>query len=279
MKKISSFTISNSESFKRVTEPVNVAIPFPKGLIQNHSNIKIFEKGKSEPLNSNSIITANWNDDSIKWLNVEFYASIASKENCEYELCEQSSNNEYKDTPLFISDEKSSNLGKLLFLEKEQVVSIQCIDNNNKPISFNQHSEKSISSNSFKNVTELIFKANCNSPVIELLVRIHEFKESKIVKIETVIKNLSAAVHPGEFWDLNDAGSLFFKELSLIIENEKGDLFTYTVDSNAPDINTFSSDDFNVVQQSSGGDKWDCKTHIAADNKNYRKNQRRDNRK
>lgn len=273
MNKISSFTITNSNTFNYPYIPVNVAVPFPKGLISNPQKIKIKDNTNDQILKSSSIVTGKWHDKSIKWLNVEFITDIPSSSTKTFDVIEEATTSQdtIDTTNIFdIVDIKLNTLGKINLLGTERALNITSTLSDDKQLDFNLISEQILQNDSIKTVRELHFKGEGCTPLIELLIRVHEYNSIKTVKIDAVIKNLSSANHYSEFWDLNDGGSLFFKNLSVEISLNKNDKATFSTDSSFPPEKSFSDKDFRLLQQSSGGEKWNCKNHLSAEDKIYR---------
>ena len=81
-------------NFKR-KEPVTVAVPFKKGYLKDVNLIKISD-GQND-VESQSSVTASWDDGSVKWALIKFFAELDGKNDKKY-FCDINKN---------VSDEKS----------------------------------------------------------------------------------------------------------------------------------------------------------------------------
>jgi hypothetical protein len=89
---------------------------------------------------------------------------------------------------------------------------------------------------------------------------------SGCVQTEFVVHNPRAAWHPGGLWDLGDAGSATFEDLSLCLHPARP--ATGVLWSDAPDVPVAAAAaPFVLHQDSSGGDAWDSENHVGADGK------------
>ena len=81
------------------------------------------------------------------------------------------------------------------------------------------------------------------------------------VEFSLRLHNPRAAVHPGNIWDLGDPGSVLFKRLDLRIAKERA-LYSLNGVPQEELTATVSSGQFNLYQESSGGENWDSPVHL-----------------
>jgi YetA-like protein len=83
-----------------------------------------------------------------------------------------------------------------------------------------------------------------------------------IVRVELLIRNTRAAMHPGGLWDLGDPGSYLFKDLTLACfpRSLTGEL-SWHLESPA-DERSQRLDRWALYQDSSGGEQWQSPNHI-----------------
>jgi hypothetical protein len=103
------------------------------------------------------------------------------------------------------------------------------------------------------------------SPVdgLRYLARLHFFAGSMAVKVEFTIHNPRAAKHPGGLWDLGDDGSILFRELAFTVpfaaETVAEVRCRPSVDA-AP-VHSAGNEVFCIYQESSGGENWQSPNH------------------
>jgi len=109
---------------------------------------------------------------------------------------------------------------------------------------------------------EAEFRAVDNTLLGQAIVRIHFFAGLSVLRMEVTLRNPRAARHPGGLWDLGDAGSLYFGDLSLCWrENENSAPQVAWTESPSGDV--FRSQcPVKIYQDSSGGDNWDSRNHV-----------------
>lgn len=94
--------------------------------------------------------------------------------------------------------------------------------------------------------------------------RLGLFAGSSTVRIELLVRNPQAAQHSGGLWDLGDAGSIRFVDLSMSLRAaaQRSSLNWYTEGAEHAGSGAFER--FCIYQDSSGGDNWDSPNHIDA---------------
>ena len=97
--------------------------------------------------------------------------------------------------------------------------------------------------------------------------RLHFFAGTAAVRVLLTVRNPQAAVHPGGFWDLGNAGSLFIKDLSLRLNlahdrgsEDPGLRLECSPEIGLP-VQTFT-EAVSLYQDSSGGEAWQSTNHI-----------------
>ncbi|OZC37239.1 hypothetical protein B9Q17_03725 [Marinobacter vinifirmus] len=92
--------------------------------------------------------------------------------------------------------------------------------------------------------------------------RLRIYLQTGLTNIEMQIHNPKRARHPGGLWDLGDEGSMYFGSLELITETGCPQEVSIQPDSlNAPKA-AFTLRDFELYQESSGGENWNSLNHI-----------------
>jgi hypothetical protein len=101
-----------------------------------------------------------------------------------------------------------------------------------------------------------------NGRLLALTARVECFAGSATVRLRLTIRNPDRAMHPGNFWDLGDPGSVLLKDVSLTLglEGDGVDTTQLSVQHDAPW--TEATGPVEVYQDSSGGSYWQSTNHI-----------------
>jgi hypothetical protein len=83
-----------------------------------------------------------------------------------------------------------------------------------------------------------------------------------LMRVRFTLHNPRRARHRGGLWDLNDPGSIFFRELSLQAATAGRDAtpVTWVAETETPPQQTVG--DFSIYQDSSGGTAWQSRNHV-----------------
>ena len=84
---------------------------------------------------------------------------------------------------------------------------------------------------------------------------------SSAVTLELLAHNPQAARHPGGLWDLGDAGSQIFKDLSLCLYPAPSRELRWYAER-ATDVRTQEAAPWLLYQDSSGGERWNSQNHL-----------------
>ncbi|MBU4259948.1 MAG: hypothetical protein KKI12_00250 [Proteobacteria bacterium] len=233
--------IEETAGIDRTNEPVTVGIPFPKGLLTDTSGLCIVDPDAGHlPLQTQ--VLATWHDDSLKWVLLDFQASVRAKTTKELKLTLTRNKPEATaDKRCHISTEEGQDhlrvdTGTASFFVNTQVLKPldrvvigdnKIVDGTKSRIVLTDVSgaeyEPRINNMFFETKGPLRttlkvegeFRTSPKSSFAAFFSRVHLFANSSLVKIEFTILNPRAAKHPGGLWDLGDPGSIFFKDLSI----------------------------------------------------------------
>jgi hypothetical protein len=98
---------------------------------------------------------------------------------------------------------------------------------------------------------------------IRFLARLSFFAGSGLVRLDVTIHNPKRARHPGGLWDLGDPGSILFKDLSLQLPLRSApDSELSWVAEAGQQVRSCPPGNFELYQDSSGGENWDSRNHI-----------------
>jgi hypothetical protein len=83
-----------------------------------------------------------------------------------------------------------------------------------------------------------------------------------LLRIDLLIRNTRAAIHPGGLWDLGDPGSCFFRDLTLACypRSPAGSVSWHA--ESPEDTRTHQAQRWSLYQDSSGGENWQSPNHL-----------------
>jgi hypothetical protein len=95
------------------------------------------------------------------------------------------------------------------------------------------------------------------------VVRLCFFAGTGLVRLRLTLHNPARARHPGGLWDLGDAGSVLFRDLSLVtvLSGMPGPQLTWTTEPGHPP-RTGRGHTLSIYQGSSGGENWQSRNHV-----------------
>ena len=100
------------------------------------------------------------------------------------------------------------------------------------------------------------------STLVDLDLRLHFFAGSPTVRFVATVRNPRAATHPGGFWELGDAGSVYLREVAFRVGLADSSASLEPWCSAAPGHSASPvSLPFEIYQESSGGAEWQHPNH------------------
>ena len=100
-------------------------------------------------------------------------------------------------------------------------------------------------------------------PLLRVCARLHAFAGSAAVRLELTVLNDRPAVHPGNFWELGDPGSVLFRSLSLHLELGASGTLVHCRPGEEASLKSGSA--LQLYQDSSGGENWRSPNHVNRD--------------
>lgn len=77
--------LEEQAGIKRIHEPVTIGLPFPQGMVSDSTCLTLWDaSGCQLPLQEHPL--ANWFDDSVKWVLLDFQASIEARARLTYQI-------------------------------------------------------------------------------------------------------------------------------------------------------------------------------------------------
>ena len=229
--------ITETIGVPRNNEYVRVGVPCAKGAFSSVAGLQLLTPA-NEALPVQTAILKKWHDGSVKWLLLDFAATVPAHERVVYRLAKNSTL--LPTVPTAITITKGSDLWRVTTGRAEFVVDAKEF-RPFKSISINK--EEVLASGGASRLLGL--EERTLTPVVEsisaetegplraiirlegrfeddrltsprFVCRLHFCAGSSHVMIELTLLNPRAASHPGGLWDLGDSGSLLFKEFALL---------------------------------------------------------------
>ncbi len=276
--------IKEADGVERRNVPVSIGVPFPCGWLKEDELLIIKDnKGIYHPVQVKQL--ARWKDKTIQWARLDFFVSIKPHSRQTW-FIEKTDDKEIKSSPLFFKkngDSYEVDTGTAKFyLATEGCFPFKQVVVNNKNILSSKGSNLLLigdDGSEYLPVIESIntidkgpietsffvkgfFKGEKKSPFARFESCLFFYRNFTTVIFEIRIHNYRAASHPGGLWDLGDPGSIFFKEMSLVLHGaNKPESIIWQI-SPISKPNFTDSDCLSIYQDSSGGKNWNSPNHI-----------------
>ena len=280
------FSIVESDSITRTSQPVSIGFPFVIGAVSTDTQLAIqYQDGQIISCQISPLTF--WHDGSVKWAMIDFIVDITNNETLLLTLTNHFSDEDISshqsqinvlennkqlevntglDT-FYIGTSKGKKLSILNseFRKKEsENFSIQLTDSQKKQY-------KAVIDNVFVDFIEEATHRKCltingsfvdkneEKSVLKFESTLTFFVNTTYVKVELTLHNPQAAKHPGGLWDLGDESSVLFNSLSINIPVDRdGAVNIYDHVSNK--IMPCGKNAY-LKQCSSGGVNWNSPVH------------------
>jgi len=280
--------IEEKAGLERMREPVRLGVPLPRGYLHDSSHLRLKDSsGDLLPLQVRPL--AFWPDGTIKWALLDFFATVTEKSQITYFVVGESGQNpppsdvvggvvleDQKDT--YRVDTKSA----VFTIPRQKLAPFTSVVINRTQILSHKGSEIQLADKKGRKclpqidtfVPEELGPLRCTlrangrfvlpsgKPFANFTARITFFANLSFVQMEFAIHNPKAALHPGGLWDLGDLGSIFFRDLSLILHGAgtvQG--VEWRAEANKSIITTQKTN-LLLHQDSSGGANWESTNHV-----------------
>ncbi|MCK0163992.1 hypothetical protein [Marinobacter sp. S6332] len=273
--------LEETSGFNRISEPVCLGIPLPTGTAKTVQNLTLMDNQKAlavqlEPL-------AHWPDGSIRWLHASFLISLAPHSKKSLILAQQKApcpaapkpDSKLSPQSLTIPTSTGSvvlqegSLAWQAYNHNEQCVpsAVTLCDDTGTPCTVKADANWEITHEGAVFVAAKLkgqwLKQN-NEPLARFECELRVFLETGLIQVELVTHNPKRARHPGGLWDLGDPGSVYFRELALETTLPAASTATITPLALDETPGEFHLADFNLYQDSSGGENWQSRNHVDA---------------
>lgn len=269
----------------REKEPVRIGVPFPRGMLHDGSQLWCLDpEGQAFPVQTK--ILSHWPDRSIKWLLVDFFASVSADFKGKFFLVSGTTAKILAISTVAVEEDPDSftvsaggNVWKVFKTKggirevwrggcqvsgKGLEVILEGRDGKKKPLLVKKTTLQAMGSLRCDLLQEGWFEVNKDWR-INLRLRLSFFASSGCVKLEAILHNPRAAIHPGGLWDLGDPGSFFFRDLSLCVTPSSGLERIKWFCGPTQKRGESKSSLWVLHQNSSGGENWNSLNHIDKD--------------
>jgi hypothetical protein len=269
----------------RFGEFVRIGVPFAEGeLYSPEFSIILSSEKEEKPVQATPL--NYWRDGSIKWMLIDFTATVPAKGQAIYRLIINHKEKVYSGLGISIKpgdDTWQVDTGVAIFsisarefrlfasvknalkevLTAEGLCTLQTADNKTPVLEV----ESILIESEGPLRAILAVRGRCSGTGQEMLYfssRLHFFADRSFICLDFTIQNPHRAHHRGGFWDLGDAGSIFFKELALDFwfpEGKVTEIQCSTEWGKAPIRCSQPEESVSVYQESSGGKNWLSPVH------------------
>ncbi|OAG26992.1 RIFT barrel domain-containing protein [Thermodesulfatator autotrophicus] len=277
--KLTYITLKEKAGKKRLKEPASFGLPLPEGLVKDAKTLAILNPEGNQVLAQWKPLLY-WPDGSLKWVLGDFLADVEAGEEKKYAVALKKETS-FPETSLSLTktesfiEVKSSHISFLIskkssFLENVLINEQAILAKTNWQLKGAKEKQadfevKNIEVEEAGPLKVVIGIRGQISPKQDLHLlfyqRLSFWHNLPLVKVEFTIRNPRRAKHKGGYWDLGDPGSMYIKDLSLILcpaeENEK---IFFSLEGSWSFKECFPP--FEVYQDSSGGELWQSPVHV-----------------
>lgn len=281
--------VTEPAGIARTGEFVRVGVPCPKATIWDTESLCLLT-AENQAQSCQSSILGTWHDGSVKWLLLDFAATLPPHGRMIYRLLERPASIPPAANP--VSIEKKAEYWRVSTGVAEFIVDTSefrpfrsvTVNSGDTPVAGCSACLLEVEGRSLTPCVDTVV-AESEGPLRSVLrlegcfdagapasprfsCRMHFFSGSSQVMLDFSLHNPRAASHPGGLWDLGDSGSLLFKELSLRFPlTRRGDsVITCSPEPGLPLLRCQpSAGGMRVCQESSGGENWNSPVHRTRD--------------
>lgn len=265
----------------RVREPVGLGIPLPKGAVKDTQDLALVDC--DETLTAQLRPLAHWPDGSIRWVHASTLVDLPPNSQKDLVLA-------YRQTPVpratgptidetsdsikiptpagSIALQPNSLAWQFCSLSGEGIPSAVVLnDEFGAPCIARTDNNWEVTHKGTVFVAANIkgqWLTQNNESLARFECELRIFIETGLIQVELVTHNPKRARHSGGLWDLGDPGSIHFRELALEINISGNSTADVTPEATSETSGTFKFTDFNLYQDSSGGENWQSRNHTDA---------------
>jgi len=259
-------------------QPVTFGVPVPKGVWRGEELLWLRdEMGRTFPVQTETL--ARWSDGSVKWLLVDglLDGTLAGRTSWTLQLEEAATPvvpgglRVWEDGPRLAID-----VGRQTWVIDRRALALlasegQGSDGGDLYLSLLDHQERlirprwskvAIETRGALRTTVRIDSRLAECRGLRLVGRLSFYAGTGLVRVQVTLHNPNRAQHPGNLWDLGDAGSVLFRDLSLEwITGTETTSLVWKPEVDAPAEET-TGEAWQIYQDSSGGEHWQSRNHV-----------------
>jgi PcRGLX-like N-terminal RIFT barrel domain/PcRGLX-like protein central beta sandwich domain len=284
---IVSILLKEPAGLKRIREPVTFGLPFLQGMVSDPSALTLWDaNGRELPLQAHPLAT--WFDGSVKWALLDFQANIEAKTCLTYQIrcisdplirCQSPSLSVQESAEQIVVDTGKATffLNRQLCKPFDRVVikgaeliaaqgsSLVLTDDQGRSY-FPHINDAAIETKGPLRVTVRArgeMQSAAGKSLARFVARLSFYAGSGLVHMQMTLHNPKAAHHSGGLWDLGDAGSIYFKDLSLQVPLRITNVphISWTAQPLQP-LKEHVAAGLVIYQDSSGGENWRSTNHV-----------------
>jgi len=281
--------VREEHGIRRRAEPATVGVPLPRGAVRDPSRLALTDAaGRSLPLQTE--ILDRWSDTSVRWLLLDFALDVDARAETLLTLGEAAPGGtrphasphalELRDTPsgVFVDTGpvhfalapgtafpfRSVRSGGVELLERNSA--LRCRDGHGRTWTARTDRLEVETAGPLRATVRLdgALHHGTDAPPLRTVARASFFAGSATSRVEITVHNPRRAAHPGGHWELGDAGSFLFDDLSLELRLRSADRVAWSADASTP-LAEAGAVRFELYQDSSGGEHWNSRVHRTRD--------------
>ncbi|MFN8177124.1 MAG: hypothetical protein U0167_04320 [bacterium] len=276
--------VRDLDTIARVDEPVTVGVPLAKGRAHDASALRLALGGASVPLQAK--VTDRWSDGSVRWVLLDFLASVGADRAAVYELSVGDGSTSAPAVATRVTVQEASEgavveTGRATFAIAPGAFPFRSVRADaSEPMDAARSGLtcEDEAGRAFRGVAHTVVVeeagpiratvrvegtfAGEGAPPLVFFARLHFFAGSATVRLALTVRNPHRAVHAGGLWELGDPGSAIVEDLSLtIVAAAAAREVSWSEKPGAPLERAGAP--FEIYQDSSGGENWRSRLHLA----------------
>ena len=271
--------LENANGIARINEPVSLGIPLTKGTVHTVDNLVLMDD--QTPLSLQLEPLTHWPDGSIRWVHASFLINLDPNSKKGLVLAQQQVHSPYTSEPVIKQSPERlvipTSTGRVVLQARSLAwqafnhndagvpSTVTLSDETSAPCSAKAEADWEITQKGPVFVAVVLkgewLKLN-NEPLARFQCELRIFVGTGLIQVELITHNSKRARHPGGLWDLGDPGSVYFRELAIETTLRANDNTKVTPQAADENASVFHLSDFNLYQDSSGGENWQSRNHI-----------------
>lgn len=277
--------LAERDGLSRECEAVRIGIPFPRGALQQIADLSVTTDAGG-PVAHQAIALATWPDRSIKWAQTDFLAAVPAHGRTTVFVRIGRAPAEASVAALWVAADESAievdtgvarfrmSLGgagplSSVLVEgieaiKEMGARIAVVDSrgSTRELLVERHYVEEQGPLRVTIVSEGRFRGGADFP-LRFTARCVFVAGTAVVRVECIVRNPRAALHPGGLWDLGDPGSVFINDLTLSLEPQSAaSTLRWHAEVPADERENDAAGRWALYQDSSGGEQWQSPNHV-----------------